>query len=252
MRLFQGKKEAEKILSDLARKIKNKKIRPGLAVILVGKDPASLLYIKLKSKAAKRVGINFFLFKFSARASQQNIIKKIKELNEKKNIQAILVQLPLPKKYQTNKTVKTISPEKDADRGVLPAAIYFALKRGLKKTKRKKIVALVNSDFFGKTLKKFLSQKGVKMSYVLRKDFSPSKIKKADAVISVCGCHKLIKGDMIKKGVVLIDAGIPADVDRESVKHKASFLTPVPGGTGPLTVALLLKNVYKNHTYGTS
>jgi methylenetetrahydrofolate dehydrogenase (NADP+)/methenyltetrahydrofolate cyclohydrolase len=250
MRLFQGKKEAEKILSDLKKKIKKEQCRPRLAVILVGEDPACKLYVKLKSKAARRVGIRVVLRKFSAGAGEKRIVEEIKALNQNKNIQGILVQLPLPKGYEVNKIIEIIDSEKDVDREVLTSAIYFAFKKGLRQTKKKKVIAVVNSEFFGKALEKFFSRKGVKINYLLRKNFSPSKIRAADAIITVCGCHKLIKGDMIKKGVVLVDAGIPADIDRESVKNKAGFLTPVPGGIGPLVVALLLKNVYNNCAYG--
>ena len=251
MRLFRGKKEAEKILSDLKKKIRKERISPGLAVILVDGDRASRLYIGLKKKAARRVGIKVFLFKFSRKAGQKRIIEKIKSLNKKKNIHGILVQLPLPKGYNTDKIIKAIDPEKDADKNVLPSAIYLAFKRGLMRVGKKKTTAVVNSRFFGENLKRFFSEKGVKIDHILKKNFSLSKIRKADVIIAVCGCHKFIKGDMIKKGAILIDAGIPADVDKESVKKKAAFLTPVPGGIGPVTVALLLKNVYKKY-YGSS
>jgi len=249
MRLFQGKKEAEKILSDLKKKIKKAKLKPGLAVILVDGDRASRLYVELKKGVAKRVGIRFILRRFSPGAGQERIIKEIKNLNRDKKIHGILVQLPLPRGYCTSKIIGAVDPKKDVDRGVLASVIYFALKKGIRETKQKEIVAVVNSHFFGKALEKFFLQKGIRINYLLRKDFSPRRIKSADAIITICGCPRLIKGDMIKDGAVLIDAGIPADVDRESVEKKAAFLTPVPGGLGPLTVALLLKKVYQK-AYG--
>ena len=251
MRLFQGKKEAEKILSDLKKKIKEAKLRPGLAVILIGEDPASKLYIKIKSEAATRVGIRMVLRKFSVRLNEDKIIGEIGSLNKREDIHGILVQLPLPKGYDTDKIIRAIDSKKNVDKGVLPSAIYIALKQGLKNIKKKNITAVVNSDFFGEVLKRFFHEKKIKINYILRRFFSSAKIKKADALIVACGCHKLIKGDMIKKGAVLIDAGVPADVDENSVKNKAGFLTPVPGGIGPLTVALLLKNIYKK-AYGNS
>ena len=234
----------------MKKKIKQKRCKPGLAVILVGENPASKLYVKLKTKAAERVGIRVILRSFSVKAGAKKIIDEIIVLNRNKNIHGILVQMPLPKGYDTNEVIKIIDHVKDVDKEILPSAIYFAFKKGPGGKKKNKVVALVNSDFLGKSLKKFFLRKKVKINYLLKKDFLPSKINSANVIITALGCHKLIKGDMIKKGVVLIDAGIPADVDKESVKNKAAFLTPVPGGIGPLVVALLLKKVYKNCAYG--
>ena len=230
-------------------KKKIKKRKPCFAAILVGSNPASRLYLRLKREAGRRVGIKMILCQFSARVGQKKIVEEIKRLNQNRNIHGILVQLPLPKGYNADKIIKTIDLKKEIDEGVLLSAIYFAFKRGLKYTNKKKVVAVVNSEFFGKALKDFFSEKGIKIEYLMKNNFSSSKISKADFIITVCGCHGFIKGDMIKKGVVLIDAGIPADVDKESVRNKAAFLTPTPGGIGPLTVALLLKNVYKK-AYG--
>ena len=130
----------------------------------------------------------------------------------------------------------------------------MALKNSTTDIKGKKILALVNSDIFGDRLRFFLKKEGIKAEYALRKNFSSDKIKKnkADIIITVLGIPNFIKGNMIKRGVILIDGGITVtrnkktlgDIDRKSVGEKAAFLTPVPGGLGPLTVALLLKNVY--------
>jgi len=251
MRLFQGKKEAEKILLDLKKKIAREKVRPKLAVILVGDNPASKLYVKMKNRAARRVGISLVLRKFSSRAGEKRIIGEIRTLNQNKKIQGILVQLPLPGRYNADKIIKTIDPEKDVDRDVLPSTLYFAFKKGVRarlksdfNLSRLKIIVLVNSKFFGETLKNFFFCRGLKINYFVVGRGRVS-LKPADALITVLGCNQCIKGDMIKKGVILIDAGIPVDVDKESVKSRAAFLTPTPGGIGPLTVALLLKNVYK-------
>jgi len=265
MQILDGKKEAEKILSDLKKRIAKKKLSPKLAVILIGRNRASELYVKLKTKAAEKIGGKLVLYKFGKSVAEEKIIRQIKDLNNDSSIHGIIVQLPLPKKFRTDRIIGAVSPQKDVDgfqknsrfSPVLPLAIFLALKKGVKIFKNKKAVALVNSDVFGLTLRKFLKKNKITASYILKSEVSWQKFeertKSADILISVCGIPHLIKSEMIKKGAVLIDAGISyagrtrkvlGDVDRESVKDKASFLTPVPGGIGPLTVASLLKNLF--------
>jgi len=264
MEIFNGKKTAEKILSDLKRKIRKLRIKPTLATILVGENRASKLYIKLKKKAAQRIGAKLVLYKFKVETKERDIIEKIESFNENKEVQGIIVQLPLPKGFNAKKITGKISRKKDVDgfqQGsdfppALPSAILIALREAVKSQRSKKFLALVNSRIFGETLKRFLRKERIKIDYILKKELPQRKIKvklnSADVVITVCGVPGLIKNDMVKRGVVLIDAGITringkrvlGDVDRKSVKNKASFLTPVPGGIGPLTVALLLKNTY--------
>lgn len=251
MRIFDGKKEAEKILLSLNKKIKGG-AQPKLAVIAVAPDTASKLYIRNKKRAARKVGISVSYFELK---KEEDVIDKIHKLNSDSLVNGIIVQLPLPKNFNTDRIVQSISPKKDVDgfqkkstfTPVLPAAILIALKRADKNIK--KATALVNSRIFGETLKYFLSKEGIKINYVL-KDYI-DKLPLVDILITVCGCPGFIRGDMIKKEAVLIDAGITmkngkvfGDVDRESVAGKAAYLTPVPGGIGPLTVALLLKNTY--------
>jgi len=264
MEIFNGKKTAEKILSDLKIKIRKLRVKPTLATILVGEDRASKLYIKLKKKAAQRIGAKLVLYKFKVETKERDIIEKIESLNENKEVQGIIVQLPLPKGFNAKKITGKISRKKDVDgfqQGsyfppVLPSAILIALREAIKSQRSKKFLALVNSRIFGETLKRFLRKERIKIDYILKKELSQKKIKvklnSADVVITVCGVPGLIKNNMVKQGVVLIDAGIAriggkrvlGDVDRKSVKNKAYYLTPVPGGIGPLTVALLLKNTY--------
>ena len=282
MEIFNGKKTAEKILSDLKIKIRKLRVKPTLATILVGEDRASKLYIKLKKKAAQRIGAKLVLYKFKSgageeskfssstsfrkrnSAKEEDIIHKIESLNENKEVQGIIVQLPLPKGFNAKKITGKISRKKDVDgfqQGsyfppVLPSAILIALREAIKSQRSKKFLALVNSRIFGKTLKRFLKKERIRVNYILRKELTHSKLKtklnSADVIITACGIPNLIKNNMVKRGVVLIDAGITrlpgkkvlGDVDKKSVKDKASFLTPVPGGIGPLSVALLLKNTY--------
>jgi methylenetetrahydrofolate dehydrogenase (NADP+)/methenyltetrahydrofolate cyclohydrolase len=266
MRIFDGKKIAEKILLDLKKRIKTEKRKPKLAVISLGEDPASNLFIRNKKRAARKVGIKVSLYKFKKSAKEKKVIQKIKDLNKDPSVNGIIVQLPLPKGFNPGKIIGEINPQKDVDgfhkktyfSSPLISAISIALKDSTKNLKNKKIIALVNSDIFGKALKNFFRRKKIKINYLLRKNFSKFKIKTADIIISVCGAPSLIKGEMIKKGAILIDGGITVlknkkvvgDLDRKSVEDKASFLTPVPGGIGPLTVALLLKNVYLAKKYG--
>ncbi len=169
----------------------------------------------------------------------------------------IIIQLPLPGRFNVDKIINKVTSRKDVDgfkndtrfASPLISAILIALKNSAKNLKNKRILALVNSDIFGKSLKKSLAKARIKISYSKKK--SP-KIKSADIIITALGSANFIKRKMIKDGVILIDAGIKVlgqnkvvgDIDRKSVVKKASFLTPVPGGIGPLTVALLLKNVY--------
>ncbi len=262
MKIFNGKKIADKILSDLKKKTKRLRIRPKLAVILAGEDKSSELFIRNKKRAAKEIGIEVLLYKFKENVPEKEIIRKIKNLDSNKSVNGIIVQLPLPEGFSPEKIIGAVSPLKDVDgfgkgssfSSPFISALLIALKNSTKDIKGKKILALVNSDIFGNRLRFFLKKEGIKAEYILRKNFSLNKIKKdrADIIITVCGSPNLIKGDMIEKGTILIDGGITVtrnkktvgDVDRKSVSGKAAFLTPVPGGTGPLTVALLLKNVY--------
>lgn len=268
MEIFNGKKFAEEILKDLKSKIKKEKKKPVLAIIYIGKNPESELYIKNKRIAAKKIGIIIFCYRFKESAKEGDIIEKINKLNRYPSVDGIIVQLPLPKKFNTDRIISSISPEKDVDgfhevnrsllkKGksyflpVLPSAILIALRSVSRNFKKKNIIALVNSDIFGETLKNFFEKKKIKIKYFLRRKEIRSKLKSADIIISVCGKPRFIKGEMIKEKTILIDAGIRivegklmGDIDRKSVARKASFLTPVPGGIGPLTVALLLKNIY--------
>ncbi len=273
MKLFNGKAVANKILKELKEAIAKEKKSPALAVILVGDDEASRLYVKLKKSAAKKVGIDFEEHNFSAKAKEQEIIDKIIELNKNKAVSGVVIQLPLPAVLSADRIIDAIDPAKDVDgfhktnrklleKGtgilmpVLPLVILTALDNAKKLYFGKNVLALVNSDVFGQALKTVLAGEGFKVDYLVRNTcvlFGAEKeLRAADILISVCGCPNMRKRESIKEGAILIDAGITryhdgkvvGDIDQKSVAGKAAFLTPVPGGLGPLTVALLLRNVY--------
>ncbi len=274
MKLFNGKKAADKILKEVAAEIKKSKINPVLAVILIGDNEASKLYVRLKKSAGEKIGVKVIEHRFNDQAKEDEITSYIKRLNEDSDVNGIIVQLPLPAVLNADKIVGAVNPDKDVDgfhpesrklleKGkaiftpVLPQVILTALGAALKnKFDGKKILALVNSEVFGRALKVILSQAGASIEYLVRNTCvvlgAEKELKSADVIISVCGCPNMIKGEMVKDGVVLIDAGVTryhdgkvmGDIDRQSVASKASFLTPVTGGLGPLTVALLLRNVY--------
>ncbi|MBI1866256.1 MAG: bifunctional 5,10-methylenetetrahydrofolate dehydrogenase/5,10-methenyltetrahydrofolate cyclohydrolase [Candidatus Staskawiczbacteria bacterium] len=264
MHIFDGKSVSQAILENLKNKIILEKVKPVLAIILVGNDEASRIYVNLKKEAGKRIGIEVQDFIFSQDSIQDEVINKIEAINNDSRVDGIIVQLPHPKKFNENEIIGKIDAKKDVDGfhtpifiPVLPKAILFTLSQAFADDfKNKKIMALVNSEIFGQVLKEFLKKEGINLIYLINnkesKENINAKIQLADAIITVCGCLKLINENNIKKGVVLIDAGIfrdadgivKGDVDKESVSKKASFLTPVPGGIGPLTVAFLLENVY--------
>jgi methylenetetrahydrofolate dehydrogenase (NADP+)/methenyltetrahydrofolate cyclohydrolase len=267
MRLLKGKEVADKILKNLKEAIKKEKVKPCLAVILVGEDSASKIYVELKKKAAKAIGIDFYLHKFKKLTKTSEIVDKIKELNVNEKIHGIIVQLPLPKKTNTQKIINTIFLEKDADgfsakseavfggqaRPVFPAAIIKLLESSGASLRNKKAIVIANSKIFGETMLVALKQEKIRGKYILYKNHEKNllAIKKADLVITAVGKPNFLKGDMVKKGAIIVDGGITkigkkvlGDVDFESVKNKASCVSPVPGGVGPVTIACLLENVY--------
>jgi len=275
-KIIDGQKLAKKIKDKIVKEIlelNNNKpdclLRPNLAIILVGEREDSKLYVDLKEKEAKKVGIDTHLYKLPTNTLETNILETISCLNKDEQIDAILVQLPLPKDFNTNKIIKAIDPKKDVDRfhpdnlkilmstcghdEVMPPVHSTVLEilRSIKcDLKNKETCIIANSDIFGKSLAKVLSCEGAKVSTLSASNKSLSdKTKKADILITATGKPKFIKADMIKQDAIVIDIGITkdnkkvcGDVDFEQVIKKASFVTPVPGGVGPLTIAMLFKN----------
>lgn len=269
MDILDGKKIAEKILDGISKNLRKAKTKPGLAVILIGKDKASQLYVKIKKEKAKKVGIDFFLFKFKENLSEKTILEKIKSLNSNKKINGIIVQLPLPKKFNTQKIINAINPEKDSDgfhpvniklfldgKGkvfpVFPQAILKLIESSRQELAGKRAITISNSKLFGEVMSETLRKEKIRAEYILKKEIrnNLAKIKKAGILVSAVGSREIIKGGMIKSGAVVIDGGISkkgkkvfGDVDFDSVKNISGFISPVPGGVGPMTVACLLRNV---------
>lgn len=253
---IDGRAIAEKIKDKITQEIYQlKSDRPNLAIILVGERSDSKLYVALKEKEGKRVGIDTHLYEMGAEADETEILDAIKFLNEDGTIDGILVQLPLPEKFNTNKIIAAISPEKDADgfhpdrRDYLLSPVLSSILACLSEIKftatGKTACILYNSEIFGLSVKEILMEQGMKVNL---KDHP----EEADLLVTALGDPHKIKKEMIKDGAILIDIGITkvgeqvlGDVDYEDVKDKAGFITPVPGGIGPMTIAFLFKNVWE-------
>jgi methylenetetrahydrofolate dehydrogenase (NADP+)/methenyltetrahydrofolate cyclohydrolase len=280
-KLLLGKTVSKHIkneLSDKIRSLKNNNIIPGLAAILVGDDPASKIYVNSKSKVFKSNGCFSETYKMDANSSEEEILELIEKLNNNDKIHGILVQLPLPSQIDSKKVLHHVDPKKDVD-GFHPLNLGCLLEgsprfipctpNGIIKilefynieTSGKHTVIIGRSNIVGKPMFALLSQKfkignsTVTMCHTGSKDISYFT-KQADIVIAAVGVPGILTGDMIKEGACLIDVGINriedstsekgyklvGDIDANSVMGKASALTPVPGGVGPMTITMLLYN----------
>jgi methylenetetrahydrofolate dehydrogenase (NADP+) / methenyltetrahydrofolate cyclohydrolase len=268
MKIIDGKQIADKITKQVATEIDEKRLKVGLAIILVGDDSASQLYVKLKKKACEKVGINFHLYKFPNNTTTQEIVDSIQFLNNDETINAILVQLPLIKELDTKKIIAAIDPAKDVDgfhpdnikkyisgkTNFLPGlteGINMLLTSTKENLENKNICILANSNEFAEPLEKYFSNQGYNATHChLRNKNWSQQVKNADVLIVAVGKPLLITSDNIKNGVIIIDVGTNrltkdttvGDVDFDSVYPKCSHITPVPGGVGPMTIAILLKN----------
>lgn len=259
-KLLNGKALAKTIRHDLKKQIQHLDPKPGLAVLLVGNDPASHLYVQLKEKACKETGIYFEKFLYPAETQEDVLKQKIKELNNQESIDGILIQLPLPHQSADN-IIATIDPKKDVDgfqpnnTEFYPPTILGILKllEATKKDFSQKKAIIVSSALFARPLLKLLQKQQIQAEQISATDpFLFQKTKTADILITALGKPKLITADCVKKGAVVIDVGITrvednilGDVDQKSVFSFVSHLSPVPGGVGPMTVAMLLKNVLR-------
>jgi len=265
--LLDGKQLSVKILKSVKRKLADKKGKVGLAVILVGKHPASVAYVRQKKLAAEDVGFIFREVELPTSVSETRLLREIEKLNHDKKIHGFIVQLPLPKKISTQKILTAIRPAKDVDgfhplnlgRGFLQiSALLPATPAGILKLldfykiplRGKNCVVVGHSNIVGKPLAILLLNRDATVSVC--HEFTKNLeyfTKSADIVISATGVPKLIRAKMLKKNCVVIDCGctkidgkIVGDVDFDSVKKIARAITPVPGGVGPMTVATLIEN----------
>lgn len=240
-------------------------LRPGLAAILVGNDPASHLYVALKETACAEVGIHFEKNIFPETATEKEVLTAIAKLNQQKNIHGILIQLPLPGGWNTEKIFAAMDPTKDVDgfhpqnklvEPVLAKAVWELIKDGLKKKQTainsQKALIIGNSDIFLNTLAGVLTKKGLTTKTKHREEVEADKnlIKNYSVVIVAAGQADFLTGADFANGAIVIDIGInhlpngkiTGDVNWQSVQDKNIYITPVPGGVGPMTVAMLLEN----------
>lgn len=270
--IIDGKECAKKLLENLKEKISLHKKKAGLAVILANDNPASKVYVSSKEKKAKELGFNSFVYKFDKSVSQAEIINLIKKLNDDDKIDGILVQLPLFEHLNEMELIESIAPNKDVDGfhpinvgklniGLKPYAIPCTPRGIIKllkeydiKLEGKNALVIGRSNIVGKPVAALLLKQNATVSMAHTKTKNLAQIaKNADIIISATGINNLITKDMVKKGAVVVDVGIirqldgslSGDVDYKNVKEIASYITPVPGGVGPMTIACLMENTYE-------
>ena len=282
MKIIDGKKISkiikQEIKNEVDKIIKNGGRVPHLAAVLVGSDGASLTYVGSKVRSCKEVGFESTLIKLTEAITEESLLAKIEELNKDDKIDGFIVQLPLPKHIDENKILMTVDPNKDVDGfhptnfgkmalnmetfiSATPYGIIELLKRYKIETSGKNTVVIGRSNIVGRPISILMSRKENPGNSTVTLVHSRTKnlenfTKKADIIISALGVPDFIKSNMVKNEVVIIDVGITrvkdeshpkgyaikGDVDFDSVKLKASHITPVPGGVGPMTIAMLLKN----------
>lgn len=273
MKILNGRIVANKTKEQLKRKIaklrKKSGTTPGLAVVLVGNDPASMLYVASKKKACRELGIASSSYELDKKTSEKELLNLIKKLNKDKKVHGLLVQLPLPRHIDEKKVIEAIDPEKDVDcfhphnvgklsmgyptllpctpQGIVELLEYYKIK-----IEGQDAVIVNKSNIVGKPLAMLLMNLGATVTVCHKKTKELSeKTKKADILVSAVGIDGFIRSNMVKKGAAVIDVGINrskdgkvvGDVDFNNVSKIAGAVTPVPGGVGPMTIAMLMKNV---------
>lgn len=276
MQLIDGKSLAQDIRTTVGKEVEKlqqeKQIVPGLAVVLVGDDPASRAYVKMKAKACQEVGFYSIVHEMPNTINQEEIIATIEMMNQNPRIDGILVQLPLPKHIDTTKILEVIDPHKDVDGfhpynvgrmvagldsfvACTPLGVMKMFEAYDINLQGKDICVVGASNIVGKPMASLLvnANATVTTTHIYTKDLA-SHTKKADIVIVGAGVPNLIKGDMVQDGAIVIDIGINrlnsgeivGDVAFDEVAPKCSFITPVPGGVGPMTIAMLMQNTLKS------
>lgn len=284
--VIDGKATAADIRAELKEKTEKlyneKGIKPGLALCLVGEDPASQVYVRMKGKACEEIGYYSITERLPDTANEKEVLDLIEKWNNDDTIHGILVQLPLPKQIDENKIIDAISPKKDVDGfhpvsvgnlmlgksgfvSATPAGIMELLKRFKVETKGKHVVVLGRSNIVGRPVANLMSQKTEYANSIVTIVHSAAAdisyyTKQADILILAVGVPEMIKAEDVKEGVVVIDVGVnrvedatrksgyrlTGDCNYEAVSEKASMITPVPGGVGPMTIAMLMDNTYRS------
>lgn len=275
--VIDGKALSQKIQLDLKNKVSDLKIKPGLAVVLVGKDPASEIYVKYKEKACEKIGYYSKKIELSSEVSKEELFGVIDNLNKDSKIHGILVQFPLPGELRLieSEVIERILPKKDVDGfhplnvgelfarkkpvddniivSCTPMGILRMLKEYKIEIEGKKVVVVGRSNLVGKPVAQLLLLENATVTICHSKTKNLEKeCKEADILVAAVGKPEIIKSSFVKDGAVVIDAGINrtekglvGDVDYDAVFSKVKAITPVPGGVGPMTIAILMENVYK-------
>ena len=269
-KIIDGKALSLKFLDDIEKRVKDAKEKPGLAIVIVGNNPASEIYVGLKEKKSKEIGFYVERYNLDENVSQDELLKIVDELNQNKKIHGFIVQLPLPKRIDENLIIDSILPHKDVDgftpvnlgnlvndnNLLLPAtarACLELIKSTGQKIEGKNAVIVGRSNIVGKPTALLLLQENATVTVCHSKTKNLKEhTKNADILVVAAGKAKLIKKDMVKPGAIVIDVGINrtptgivGDVDYDNVKEVAGYITPVPGGVGPMTIAMLLENTLK-------
>ena len=282
MQLLDGKKVSEEIKSEIAAEVAQIKARgekvPHLAAVLVGSNGASLTYVGSKVKTCEKIGFDSTLVSLSEETTEEELLTKINELNNNDDIDGFIVQLPLPKHIDEQKVLNAVDPDKDVDgfhpenfgrmalelESFIPATpfgILQLLERNKIETKGKNVVVIGRSNIVGKPMSLLMSRKAYPGNATVTLTHSATQnieaiTREADIVITALGVPEFLKADMVKDGAVIVDVGISrvadetnpkgyvikGDVAFDEVAQKASWITPVPGGVGPMTIAMLMKN----------
>lgn len=282
--LILGKDVSSEIYAELRariEKLKSEGVTPGLAVVLVGDDPASQVYVRKKGEMCEELGMKSVIIRMSAETTQEELLSKVDELNKDESIHGFLVQLPLPKHLDEEQVINSIDPAKDVDcfhptnvgrlligepdfLPATPAGVQQMLIRSGVETSGKHVVVIGRSNIVGKPMAAIMIQKGAGADSTVTVVHSRTKnlkeiTRQADILIVAIGKPRFVTADMVKEGAVVIDVGtnrvddpsspkgsrLVGDVDFETVKDKTSAITPVPGGVGPMTICMLMANAVK-------
>ncbi len=266
--IINGKEISAAIREEIKAEVQGMSVRPGLAVVLVGDDPASAVYVRNKSKACAEVGIYSEVYRLPEETGREQLLGLIEQLNQSPLIHGILVQLPLPKHLDPEEVIMAIDPAKDVDAfhpvnvgkimignydflPCTPAGVMELLHRSGIEVSGKECVVIGRSNIVGKPQAMLLLHENATVTVCHSKTRDlPSVCRRADILVSAVGKAEFVTADMVRNGAVVIDVGMNrdengklcGDVDFEPVSEKASYITPVPGGVGPMTITMLLKN----------